>query len=313
MSRSKGMKRIVVVGSANMDMVATVRSFPRPGETVFGSHFGMFPGGKGANQAVCAARLGVPVDFIGKIGIDVLGEKLAGTMKRNRVNLRMLARTRQETTGTALITVDATGQNEITVVSGSNMSVRPADIRRNQSAFRRAAVVLAQLEVPLETVAEAMKLGRRYGAVTILNPAPAATLGRAILGNVDYLTPNETEAEMLSGVRVKTQSDAEKAAGRLLSLGTTNVIVTLGARGCILINREGCRRFPVKRVKAVDTTAAGDAFNGALAVGIAHGLAIPAAITLASRVAAYSVTKMGAIPSMPRLKDVGGLRQALSL
>lgn len=291
-----------------MDMVATVRTFPRPGETVFGSRFGMFPGGKGANQAVCAARLGARVEFLGKIGKDVLGEKLAGTMKRNRVNLGMLARSGQETTGTALITVDATGQNEIIVVSGSNMTVRPGDLRRNLGAFRNAAVVLAQLEVPIDTVAEAMNLGRRYGAVTILNPAPATKLGRRLLRNVDYLTPNETEAQMLSGVRVRTRAQAEKAARKLLLLGVGNVIITLGPRGCLLVNRGGSEAFPAARVKAVDTTAAGDAFNGALAFGIGRGLGVSEAIRLASRVAAYSVTKMGAIPSMPKLNDVGGLQ-----
>lgn len=287
-----------------MDMVAKVKGFPRPGETVFGASFGMFPGGKGANQAVCAARLGGTVVFIGKIGADVLGKRLADTLKRNKVNVRHLMRTRDTMSGTALIAVDGKGENEIIVISGSNMAVTPGEIRQRKGAFARARVILSQLESPLEAVRESLALGRRNGAITILNPAPARRIPGSLLKLVDYLTPNETEAEMLSGVRVNTGARTEKAALKLLDLGVRNVIVTLGSRGCLFVNRKTSKRFPALKVRSVDSTAAGDAFSGALAFALAGGKAIEEAITFASRVAAYSVTRMGAIPSMPALRDL---------
>ena len=295
---------IVVVGSANMDMVAKVKKFPRPGETIFGTNFGMFPGGKGANQAVCAAKLGASVSFLGKIGSDVLGEKLAVTMKRHKVNLRHLIKTADTTSGTALITVDGGGENEIIVVSGSNMTLRSVEIRKRKTAFLGAAVVLLQLEIPLEVVREALMQGKRHGAMTILNPAPAAKTPRSMLRLVDYLTPNETEAEILTGIRVSTPARVEKAALKLLELGVRNVIVTLGRHGSLLVNRQVIRKFPSVKVRAVDSTGAGDAFSGALAVALAAGKRVEEAIIFASRVAAFSVTRMGAIPSMPTMRDL---------
>ena len=295
---------IVVVGSANMDMVAKIREFPRPGETIFGTSFGMFPGGKGANQAVCAAKLGAHVKFLGKIGSDVLGERLAETMERHQVDLGHLMKADDITSGTALITVDGTGENEIVVVSGSNMAIKPAEIRKHRSAFRHAAVVLSQLETPLPVVREALLQGKRHGAITILNPAPAGAIPRPMFRLVDYLTPNETEAEILTSIKVSTLAGAEKAARKLLDLGVTNVIVTLGSRGSLLVNKQVVKRFAAIKVRAVDSTGAGDAFSGAMAYALARGKQVGDAIVFASRVAAFSVTRMGAIASMPTLREI---------
>lgn len=299
---------IIVVGSANMDMVLKVRSFPRPGETIFGSTFGMFAGGKGANQAVCVARLGGNVHFLGKIGDDVLGQKLAVSMKEKGVCLDHLMVDRRVSTGVALITVDQAGQNEIVVVSGSNMLVHPHDISRKRRLFPGTRVVLTQLESPVETVLEALTLGRQFGAVTILNPAPAKKLPARLLQLVDYLTPNETETELLTGMRVSTRAATERAARKLLNIGVRNVIVTLGSHGSLLVNGEGSRMFPAHRVRAVDSTAAGDAFSGALAFSLANGNHHREAIEFANRVAAYTVTKMGAQASMPTMRDLKNFR-----
>lgn len=297
-------KGILVVGSANMDMVVKTRRFPGPGETVFGGEFGMFPGGKGANQAVCCAKLGGNVTFLGKMGKDVLGEKLARSMRKDGVRLGRLKIDPKEPTGIALITVDGRGQNEIVVVSGSNMKLLPADIDREKSVFRRIGVVLLQLETPLPTVARTVHLAREGGVTVILNPAPARHLPAALLRMVDYLTPNETELEQLSGVKCSGNGNIHSAASTLLRAGVKNVLVTLGAKGCLLVNGEGPRFFPSHRVQPVDTTAAGDAFNGALAFSLAVGTALEEAIPFANAVAAFSVTRMGAQSSMPTRREI---------
>jgi ribokinase len=296
--------RVLVVGSANMDLVVTVRRFPRPGETIFGGGFGMFPGGKGANQAVASAKLGVPTTFLGKMGDDIFRQNLRASMKRDGVDLSAVLVDPKEPTGTALITVDRRGENEIVVISGSNMKLRPADLDRRRSLFRSARVVLLQLEIPVPTVARAAALGRQAGAAVILNPAPARKLPSSMLRSVDILTPNETEAELLSGVRVRDERSAAAAAKRLLSLGVGVVIVTLGSRGCLLVTEETVSHFPARKVKPVDTTAAGDAFNGALAAGLAGGKHLSEAIVFAGAVAAFSVTRMGAQTSMPSSSEL---------
>ncbi len=295
---------ILVVGSANMDMVVKTRRFPDPGETVFGGEFGMFPGGKGANQAVCCAKLGGKVTFLGKMGTDVLGEKLARSMRKDGVRLGHLKIDPKESTGIALITVDGRGQNEIVVVSGSNMNLLPADIDRENSVFREIGVVLLQLEIPLPTVMRAVRLAQERGVTVILNPAPARRLPAALLRMVDYLTPNETELEQLSGMKCSGNGDIHRAASTLLRAGVRNVLVTLGAKGCLLVNCEGPKFFPSHRVKPVDTTAAGDAFNGALAFSLAAGKGLEEAIPFANAVAAFSVTRMGAQCSMPTRREI---------
>lgn len=295
---------ILVVGSANMDMVVVTKRLPQPGETVFGNQFAMFPGGKGANQAVCCAKLGGRVYFVGKLGNDVFRAKLMQNMKRDGVRLQHLFADAATPTGVALITVDARGQNEIVVVPGSNMKLTPAELNRKRSVFAKVKVVLLQLEIPIETVFRTAQLAKAHGATVILNPAPARKLPRALLQMVDYLTPNETETEILTGMPVKNLISVKRAAQRLLGMGVQNVIVTLGAKGCLLVNNESVATFPARKVKAVDSTAAGDAFNGALAFMLVEGKNLDEAILFANQVAAYSVTKMGAQSSMPTMKEL---------
>lgn len=295
---------VLVVGSANIDLVVKTSRFPKQGETVFGGSFGMYPGGKGANQAVACAKLGGMTYFIGKMGRDVFRDTLTASMRRNGVDLRHLIFDDRESTGIGLITLDRTGQNEIVVVSGSNMKLFPSDLSHARHMFSRVRVVLLQLEVPLPTVARAALLAKRSGALVILNPAPGRKLPPSILRTVDIITPNETEAELLTGVRVRTNGSGEIAARKLLRAGVGNVIITLGPHGSLLVNDQRIRRFPALRVKAVDTTAAGDAFNGALAFAMASGKTVEEAIPYANAVAAYSVTRMGAQSSMPGPGDL---------
>ncbi|MCG3158103.1 MAG: Bifunctional ribokinase/ribose-5-phosphate isomerase A [bacterium] len=299
---------ILVVGSANMDMVVVTKRPPQPGETVFGNQFAMFPGGKGANQAVCCAKLGGRVHFIGKMGNDVFRAKLLQSMKNDGVRLQHLLVDPVAPTGIALITVDARGQNEIVVVSGSNMKLTPADLDNKRFVFAKSKIVLLQLEIPIATVTQSARLAKAHGVTVILNPAPARKLPKSLLQMVDYLTPNETETEILTGMPVKNVASAQKAAKRLLNLGVKNVIITLGAKGCLLVNAESAKIFPARKVKAVDTTAAGDAFNGALAFWLAKGGSTNEAIRFANAVAAFSVTKMGAQSSMPTMKELQKFR-----
>jgi len=300
------MKRngVLVAGSANIDLVVKTERFPKEGETVFGGSFGMFPGGKGANQAVACAKLGGRTFFVGKMGRDIFRDTLMASMRRNGVDLRYLSFDGDESTGIGLITLDHSGQNEIVVVSGSNMKLLPIDINRARQVFSRVNIVLLQLEVPLPTVARAAALAKSSGALVILNPAPAKKLPASMFRAVDIITPNETEAELLTGVRVRSTESAARAGRKLLNAGVGTVIMTLGAKGAMLVSPDGVRRFPAPRVKAVDTTAAGDAFNGALAFAIASGRRFDEAIPFANSVAAFSVTRMGAQSSMPGPREL---------
>jgi len=301
---SEKRNRVLVVGSANMDMVVRCDRFPHPGETIFGSAFATFPGGKGANQAVCSAKLGGDVAFMGRMGKDIFCERLSANMKREGVGLEHLLIDPLEPTGTALITVDCSVQNEIIVVPGSNMKLRPEDILSHRAAFAGAAIVLLQLEIPLDTVMQAAALARQNSVAVVLNPAPARALPEELFRMVDYITPNETEAELLTGIPVTDQASAERAARALLRRGVQNVIITLGSAGCLLVNHRQTEAFPAQPVQAVDTTAAGDAFNGALAYALAGGSPLDEAIVLANTVAGYAVTKHGAQTAMPTKKEL---------
>jgi ribokinase len=297
-------RRLLVVGSANMDLVVRCERFPHPGETIFGSAFAMFPGGKGANQAVCCAKLGGDVSFLGRMGNDLFCERLSANMKRDGVCLDHLLIDQSEPTGTALITVDSSGQNEIIVASGSNMKLCPGDVLEHRTAFAGAAIVLLQLEIPMETVMQAAVLAKENSAMVVLNPAPACSLPDQLFRSIDIITPNETEAGLLTGVAVNDAETAAEAAEVLLKRGVRSVIVTLGSSGCLLVTRERKKLFPARRVQPVDTTAAGDAFNGALAYALAEGTSLEDAIPFANSVAAYSVTKFGAQSSMPTKKEL---------
>lgn len=297
-------KGILVVGSANMDMVARTSRFPRPGETILGSSFGLFPGGKGANQAVCCAKLGGEVYFLGKMGNDLFRDKLVSAMKRDGVRTDGLLVDETSPTGIASITIDRGGENQIVVISGSNMNLTPADITRKRSLFAKAAILLAQLEIPLQTVERAFQLAKERGILTLLNPAPGRRLPASLLKMVDVLTPNRTELRQIAGMPPSGEEDIARGAHTLLARGVGKIVVTLGARGCLLVTSDGRRLFPAYRVKVVDTTAAGDAFSGALACALARGERIEDAIPFANAAGALSVTRMGAQTSMPTRLEV---------
>jgi ribokinase len=299
-------KRIVVVGSINLDLVAATQRIPIGGETVAGLSFRTFPGGKGANQAVAAARLGGVVCMVGKLGDDAFGIQLRESLEESNVSTETVEVV-PGSSGVALVTTDSKGQNAITVVAGANAHLSPADLETNLSLIRSAGVLLSQLEIPLETVERLAAIAVAERIPLVLDPAPARPLPPSLLRCVDWLTPNETETCVLTGRRPGELSDEliEDAATTLLDRGSRNVILKLGDRGCYVALSDGTRqRLPSYAVKAVDTTAAGDAFNGAFAVALMNGLEPFESASWASAVAAISVTRRGAQASMPTASEV---------
>jgi ribokinase len=295
-------KSILVVGSSNTDMIIKVERIPKPGETILGGEFASAAGGKGANQAVSAARAGGAVTFIARVGKDMFGDKAVAGFKVDGINVDHIVRDQTSPSGVALIFVGQDGENSIAVASGANARLTPTDLKRR--AFGQASVVVLQLETPLRTVEAAAKLATAAGARVILNPAPARALPDNLLRRVFLLTPNESEAELLTGIEVNDESAAAKAAEALLARGVENVILTRGARGAWVAGKHG--RGPVKahKVKAVDTTAAGDVFNGAVAVALAEGKPLMDAARFASAAAAISVTRLGAQTSAPTRQEI---------
>lgn len=285
---------IVVVGSLNMDLVVRSPRHPQPGETLLGTEFHTFPGGKGANQAVAAARLGGQVKLIGRVGADAFGAALLQTLSQDGVDTRHVEPLKEAPTGVALITVDDAGQNTIVVVPGANGELSPPDLLAAESAFEGASVVVMQLEVPVLTVTYAADLARRHGARVVLNPAPAQPLSAALLRQVDALIPNQSEAALLTGCAL-----AGDAARRLLASGVRSVIVTLGEDGVLIAEGETATHLPAHRVSVVDTTAAGDAFVGAFAVALAEGRTVREAAAWGTAAGALAVTRAGAQPSLP--------------
>jgi ribokinase len=297
-------QRVLVIGSSNTDMILRVARIPKPGETLLGGEFAMCAGGKGANQAVGAARAGGAVTFIGRVGQDMFGEQALASLAADGINVEYVVRDRVRPSGVALIFVGNGGQNSIAVASGANARLSPADVRKASRAIRDASVVVLQLETPLETVQAAVELAARAGARVILNPAPAQPLPASLLKRVYVLTPNESEAEILTGVTVNNETGAAKAADKLRAKGAQNVIVTLGARGAFLAGENVRGRIPAYQAKAVDATAAGDVFNGALGVALAEGKSLLDAARFANAAAAISVTRPGAQPSAPRRAEI---------
>ncbi len=295
--------RVLVVGSINMDLVIMAPRFPQPGETVIGEEFNTFPGGKGANQAVAARRLGAEVRMIGMVGNDLFGSKLREGLARDGVDVSGISISRSQSTGVALIVVDRNGQNSIVVSSGANMSLLPEDLLKREEDFSWARVVLFQLESPLDTVLEGIKLARRKGAFVVLNPAPARSLPPEIWDEVDLLVPNETEAAMLSDNSTQF-FEPEKAARQFIKNGVKEVIISLGEKGSFYASLKKEFFHPAFKVQAVDSTAAGDAFVGALSVGIASGWEIEKSIRFASASGAIAVTKKGAQSSLPYKEEV---------
>jgi len=295
---------IVVVGSSNTDMIIKLKRIPRAGETVLGGEFLTAAGGKGANQAVAAARAGGRISLIARVGRDTLGREAIAGFIRVGIDVSHVARDNRTASGTALIYVTRNGENCIAVASGANALLSPADVKKARALIARAKVLLMQLETPLDSVLAAARLAVSKGATVILNPAPARAIPGELLRLVSILTPNESEAEMLTGNRINGVRGAQKAAEALLRRGAHTVILTLGAKGALIASGQEIQHIPGFKVKAVDTTAAGDVFNGALAVALTEGWSLGPAVRFANAAAAISVTRMGAQPSAPRRRDI---------
>jgi len=305
---------IVVVGSLNMDFVVSVEHLPAPGETVLGRNFQMIPGGKGANQAVAAAKLGgnsVAVRMVGRVGYDVFADHLKASLSAAGVDVSAVHAAKAAATGVALISVERNGQNSIVVASGANHELAAADVEAMRPVFRGARLALFQLETPLDTVAAALALAREEGLTTILDPAPAQDLPDRLLQQVDVLTPNESEALRLLGRPPARVSPAEavEMAGALRRRGPKAVIIKLGEQGCYADSGAVQAHFPGFAVEVRDTTAAGDTFNAALAVALAEGAALEHALRFANAAAAISVTRPGAQTSAPLRREVDDFLQ----
>lgn len=301
---------IVVIGSSNTDMVVKTPKLPAPGETVIGTTFLMNPGGKGANQAVAAARLSPigagPVVFVAKVGNDIFGQQAIAQFERERIDTRYVLTDPDQPSGVALINVDAQGENCITVAPGANHALRPADVVEALTQAPPDALLLLQLETPLDTIMAATEQAHQRGIRVVLNPAPAQPLPANLFPYLYAITPNETEAELLTGIHVTDVSSARQAAEVLRQAGVTNVVITLGAKGAYLL-AEGASEgqlIAAPSVTATDTTAAGDCFNGALVVALSEGRPLDAAIAFACKAAAISVTRMGAQASIPHRSEM---------
>lgn len=276
---------------------------PVPGETIIGRQFLMASGGKGANQAVAAARLGADVTLIARVGNDVFGQNALTGFRTEGISTEWITQDASTPSGVALILVDSTGENVIVVAPGANAQLRPEHVRQAQAAIQTASVLLLQLEVPVDTMLEAARTAHASGVRVILNPAPAQALPEELVRLADVITPNQTEAAILAGAQGEDKPP-EALAQRLLAMGAGAVAMTLGAEGALLVTKEGAERVASPKVKAVDATAAGDAFNGALAVGLAEGLTLKEAAAFAVKAAAISVTRAGAQPSLPTRTEV---------
>ncbi len=297
------MGRIIVVGSSNTDMILRCAHLPKPGETILGNHFAVAGGGKGANQAVAAARLGADVTFVARLGRDWMGDQALANYRAEGINCDYITRDDQATSGVALIMVDDAGRNVIGVAPGANSTLTPEQVEQAETAVRNAAVLVVQLEIPLVTVDAAIRLARKHAVRVILNPAPARELSAEIIQDT-IVTPNETEVAILTHQDPTTSEGTENAARELLARGSRQVVVTLGERGALLATPEQMEYVAAFNVRAVDTTAAGDAFNGGLAAALARGDSMVSAIRYASAVAALSVTRLGAQPSLPNRNQV---------
>jgi len=298
---------IVVVGSLNADLVVHVPRFPVAGETISGEGFVLLPGGKGANQACAAARLGGVVAMVGQVGRDDQGGMLRESLRRAGVDVRLVDQDEQAATGVAIISIDATGENQIILAAGANGTFTPERLARALPLIRSASVLLLQLQTPLDTVMRAATEARAAGVTVVLDPAPARDVPDQLLRLATYVTPNEGELARLVGAPVADEpsmADIDGQAARLIARGSTRVLAKLGARGARLITADGATEWPARHVTPVDTTAAGDAFNGAFAVALAEGADLDRAVRFATTAAAISVTRHGAQPSMPTRAEV---------
>lgn len=296
------MKKIVVVGSINMDLVTICNRVPEGGETLFGEEFFQVPGGKGANQAVAIGKLGTDVTMLGKVGKDSFGKDLIEAMKKSGVKTEHI-KEGEKATGIAKIIVEKNGQNRILVVAGANSEVDREYIDEHLDVIRDCDVLVAQLEIPIETVAYVLEKAKEFGKMTILNPAPARELSEDIIRNSDLIIPNESELALMTGMKTDTHEEIKEAGEKLLNLGVKDLVVTLGSKGSLHLNREVCEFHSAYKVKAIDTTAAGDSFIGGL-VRELKGNNLSEAIEFATKVSAIAVTKKGAQTSIPTIEEV---------
>ena len=297
-------RQILVVGSSNTDMVIKAAHLPRPGETILGGTVFMNPGGKGANQAEAIGRLGGPVTFICKTGSDIFGHQSQQLFEEEGINTSYVFSDSGNPSGVALITVDEKAENCIVVASGANANLLPSDLEKAEEAIERADLVLMQLEVPMETVCFVADIAWQKGKKVILNPAPAHPLPADLLRHLYLITPNETEAEMITGVKITDESSAGEAARALSGMGVQHVIITLGSKGALIYSNGKAEMVPALKVEAVDTTAAGDVFNGALTVALSEGRSLKEAARFACKASAISVTRVGAQSSAPYRNEV---------
>ncbi|WP_038909850.1 ribokinase [Dickeya dadantii] len=302
--------KLVVLGSINADHILNLAQFPRPGETVIGKQYGVAFGGKGANQAVAAGRSGADIEFIACVGADDIGERIRQQLIKDRIDVSAVEAISGQTTGVALIFVNGEAENMIGIHAGANAAVTPDYLNRYQQKIIDASALLMQLESPLETVTAAARLAHDHGTKVILNPAPACSLPDELLSLVDMITPNETEAQILTGVAVETEDDAQRAAQVLHDKGIATVLITLGSRGVWLSEQGKGQRIPGFRVKAVDTIAAGDTFNGALVTALLESCPMEAAVKFAHAAAAIAVTRHGAQPSVPWREEIDAFLNA---
>jgi ribokinase len=296
------MADILVIGSLNADLVVRAPRFPAPGETIQGQDLATLPGGKGANQAVAAARLGANVAMTGRVGKDSFGSALIENLKQNHVDVTHVVRDDVAATGTAVIVVDSQGQNSIVLSPGANGKVTSADVEPD--SFSDAKLLLLQLEIPLETVLSAARYAKEKGLRVLLNPAPACLLPDELIALADFVLPNESELSLLTGQAVSDVRSAETAGRALVAREAKNVIITLGANGALIVNKDGAKHVPSFNVRVVDTTAAGDAFIGGFAVALLHGKPLEDAVQYACACGALAVTKFGAQPSLPTAEEV---------
>lgn len=296
--------KIIVIGSSNTDMVVKVPHIPAPGETIMGTGFMTIPGGKGANQAVAAARAGAAVTFIACVSDDAFGKQAVENYRKDEIDTSCIKVQPGIHSGIALINVAEDGENSISVAPGANSHLLPEDIHGFEDAFDGAKVVLAQLEIPVETVEAAAEVAHAKGIPFILNPAPGAVIPQSLLGRLSVITPNETEAAIVTFRKNFSENDIPEMAREIFEKGGTTVLLTLGSKGVYLKSPDSERMIAGHQVKAVDTTAAGDVFNGALAAALAGGMELNNAVDFAQRAAAISVTRMGAQPSAPRLDEI---------
>lgn len=298
------MGKVLVIGSYNVGLTVLGPRIPKPGETVLGTHFDMGPGGKGSNQAIAISRLGGNVAFLAKVGADIFGKDAISLFYKEGIDTKYILIDETTHTGAGIIFLDENGHNAIGVAPGANYKLLPEDLREYKFLFDECDILLVQLEIPISTVYEAIKLAKNAGMKIILNPAPAQKIDSEYLAMIDVLIPNETEAEILTDITLSSKENVSNAGKYLVSQGVNSVIITMGANGATFVSKEKQIDFPSYKVNVVDTTGAGDAFCGAFAYGLSLNKSIEQSINFASKVAALSVTKLGVVPGLPYMSDV---------